>query len=232
MPQSPRVCADCPVRDQAVCAALDEAELAELASIGQHRSYTRGQTIFAAGDDSIACATLISGAAKISAIDAAGTERIVALVHPAGFLGQLFAGTAKHDVTALSDARLCVFPREGFERLMDRHPRLTRSILERTLAELDASRALADLLGRRDVKARLAGLLLALARAASPSPCGMAEEFDLELSREEMASLLGTTIETISRRLTELERGGIIERKGARGIRLRHAPSLSSTAAE
>jgi CRP/FNR family transcriptional regulator len=232
MPQSPRVCADCPVRDQAVCAALDEAELAELASIGQHRSYTRGQTIFAAGDDSIACATLISGAAKISAIDAAGTERIVALVHPAGFLGQLFAGTAKHDVTALSDARLCVFPREGFERLMDRHPKLTRSILERTLAELDASRALADLLGRRDVKARLAGLLLALARAASPSPCGMAEEFDLELSREEMASLLGTTIETISRRLTELERGGIIERKGARGIRLRDAPSLSSTAAE
>jgi CRP/FNR family transcriptional regulator len=60
----------------------------------------------------------------------------------------------------------------------------------------------------------------------------MAEEFDLELSREEMASLLGTTIETISRRLTELERGGIIERKGARGIRLRDAPSLSSTAAE
>jgi CRP/FNR family transcriptional regulator len=232
MPQSPRVCADCPVRDQAVCAALDEAELAELASIGQHRSYMRGQTIFAAGDRSIACATLISGAAKISAIDAAGTERIVALVHPAGFLGQLFAGTAKHDVTALSDARLCVFPREGFERLMDRHPKLTRSILERTLAELDASRALADLLGRRDVKARLAGLLLALARAASPSPCGMAEEFDLELSREEMASLLGTTIETISRRLTELERGGIIERKGARGIRLRDAPSLSSTAAE
>jgi CRP/FNR family transcriptional regulator len=232
MPQSPRVCADCPVRDQAVCAALDEAELAELASIGQHRSYTRGQTIFAAGDDSIACATLISGTAKISAIDAAGTERIVALVHPAGFLGQLFAGTSKHEVTALGDARLCVFPREGFERLMDRHPKLTRSILERTLAELDASRALADLLGRRHVKARLAGLLLALARAASPSPCGMAEEFDLELSREEMASLLGTTIETISRRLTELERGGIIERKGARGIRLRDAPSLLSAAAE
>jgi CRP/FNR family transcriptional regulator len=232
VPQSPRVCADCPVRDQAVCAALDEAELAELAAIGQHRSYVRGQTIFAAGDDSIACATLISGAAKISAIDAAGTERILALVHPAGFLGQLFAGTAKHDVTALSDARLCVFPREGFERLMDRHPKLTRSILERTLAELDASRALADLLGRRDVKERLAGLLLALARAASPAPCGMAEEFDLELSREEMASLLGTTIETVSRRLTELERGGIIERKGARGIRLRDAPSLSSAAAE
>ncbi len=183
------------------------------------------------GDDSIACATLISGAAKISSFDAEGTERIVALVHPAGFLGQLFAATARHDVTALSDSRLCVFPREGFERLMERLPKLTRSILERTLAELDASRALADLLGRRDVRTRLGGLLLALARAASPSPCGMAEEFDLELSREEMASLLGTTIETISRRLTELERSGIIRRKGARGIILRDAPALGQIAA-
>ncbi|HEY0627340.1 MAG TPA: Crp/Fnr family transcriptional regulator [Allosphingosinicella sp.] len=230
MPQSPRVCADCPVRDQAVCAALDERELAELSSIGQHVNYSRGETIFAAGDDSIACATLISGAAKISAVDAEGTERIVALVHPAGFLGQLFAATAKHDVTALTDTRLCAFPREGFERLMENHPKLTRSILERTLAELDASRALADLIGRRDIKARLAGLLLALARAAAPTPCGMADAFELPLSREEMASLLGTTIESISRRLTELERDGIIERNGARGLTILDQDKLQSAA--
>ena len=55
----------------------------------------------------------------------------------------------------------------------------------------------------------------------------MAKEFDLILSREEMASLLGTTIETISRRLTELERASIIERKGARGLVIRDAPALA-----
>jgi CRP/FNR family transcriptional regulator len=220
-------CADCPVRDQAVCAALDEAELAELSRIGDHRNYRRGDTIFAAGDDSIACATLISGAAKLSAVDEDGVERIVALVHPAGFLGQLFASTTDLDAVALTDTRICVFPRAGFERLMADHPKLTRSILERTQAELDASRALTRLIGRREVKARVSGLLLALARAASPSPCGFAREFDLILSREEMAGLLGTTIETVSRRLTELERDGIIERKGARGLIIRDAPALS-----
>jgi CRP/FNR family transcriptional regulator, anaerobic regulatory protein len=93
---------------------------------------------------------------------------------------------------------------------------------------LDASRALTRLIGRRDVKARVSGLLLALARAASPSPCGTASEFDLILSREEMASLLGTTIESVSRRLTELEREGVIERKGARGLIIRDAPALSA----
>jgi CRP/FNR family transcriptional regulator len=225
-----QACAECPVRDSAVCAALDQAELAELARIGQHRSFRRGETIFAAGDGSVACATLIAGAAKLSKIDADGVERIVALVHPAGFLGQLFASTTQHDVVALTDSRLCMFPRTAFEKLMKDHPALTRSILDRTLAELDSSRALAELIGRRDVKSRVAGLLLSLARAAAPSPCALAAEFDMPLSREETASLLGTTIETISRRLTELEQSGLIERRGARGIIIRDAPSLSDLA--
>lgn len=225
-------CSDCAVRDQAICAALDQRELAELASIGQRRRYARGETIFAAGDDSIACATLVAGAAKLSTTDADGTERIVALVHPAGFLGRLFAPTSAHDVTALTDSELCLFPRVGFERLLAAYPQLTRSILERTLAELDASRALTGLIGRRESRARLAGFLLALARAAAETPCGQAREFDLLLSREEIASLLGTTIETVSRRITELEQAGIIERKSARGLILRDAPGLARAAGD
>ena len=226
----PEACADCPVRDQAVCAALNASELAELSGIGQHRDFNRGETIFAAGDDSIACATLVSGAAKLSTIDADGVERIVALIHPAGFLGQLFAGTTKHEVTALTDSRLCLFPRAGFERLMAAHPALTRAILERTLAELDSARALTELIGRREAKARVAGLLLSMARAAAPSPCGTAQEFELPLSREEIASLLGTTIETVSRRMTELERDGAIERIGSRGLAIRNHSALASAA--
>lgn len=225
-------CADCPVRDTAVCAALEPEELDRLAAVGRHRTFSRGEIIFAAGDDSVACATLITGAAKLSTLDADGTERIVALIHPAGFLGQLFAGTSRHDVTALTDSHLCIFPRAQFERIMEDHPRLTRIILERTLAELDASRALTDLIGRRDVKARLAGLLLSLSRAASASPCGSASVFDLPLTREEIASLLGTTIESISRRLTELERDGAIARKGARGIEILRAPLLAQVAGD
>jgi CRP/FNR family transcriptional regulator len=224
----PETCGDCPVRDTAVCAALNESELSELARIGHHRNFERGETIFAAGDDSIACATLVSGAAKLSSIDSEGVERIVGLIHPAGFLGQLFAATNHHDVTALTGSRVCLFPRGGFERLMRDHPALTRSILERTLAELDASRGLAELIGRRDIKARLAGLILTFARAASPSPCGMAEEFELPLSREEIASLLGTTIETVSRRMTELERSGAIARRGARGLVIRDGAALAA----
>ncbi|HLL60003.1 MAG TPA: cyclic nucleotide-binding domain-containing protein, partial [Allosphingosinicella sp.] len=142
----PEVCADCPVRDDAVCSALRPDELAELAAIAHHKSFERGETIFAAGDDSIACATLISGAAKIVSADEDGVERIVALIHPAGFMGQLVTAASPFDVIALTDTRLCLFPRGGFERVMADHPKLIRSILERTQAELDASRTLTSLI--------------------------------------------------------------------------------------
>jgi CRP/FNR family transcriptional regulator len=226
----PDVCADCPVRDQAVCSALNASELAELAAIGRHRDFARGETIFAADDDNVACATLVRGAVKLSRLDPEGIERIVGLVHPAGFLGQLFAATSRHEAIALTDSRICLFPRREFEGLMKAHPALTRSILERTLAELDSSRGLAELIGRRDVKARVAGLLLAFARAASPSPCGEARIFELPLSREEMASLLGTTIETVSRRLTALERDGILARHGARRLEILDPAALAEAA--
>lgn len=228
---APAACADCPVRDQAVCSALDTHELAELSAIGRHRRYARGETILAAGDDSIACATLVSGAVKLSAIDAEGTERIVGLVHPAGLLGQLFAPQVDHHATALADSELCLFPRAGFEALMVRHPALTRAILDRTLRELSAARSLVDLIGRGRAELRVAGLLLAMARAASPSPCHYAGHIELPLTRGEMASMLGLTIETVSRVLTRFEKSGLIERKGARGLDIRDAPQLEEMVA-
>jgi CRP/FNR family transcriptional regulator, anaerobic regulatory protein len=74
------------------------------------------------------------------------------------------------------------------------------------------------MVGRRSALARVAGLLLALATGASHSPCHIAFEFELPLTRGEMAVMLGMTIETVSRQLTQLETTGTIKRVGARVI--------------
>ena len=227
---APVRCESCPVRDQAVCAALSEAERSALARIGVTRDFARGETIFAAGDDSVACATLISGAAKLSAIDAEGTERIVAIVHPSGFLGQLFAAQVDHHAVALTDSRLCLFPRGGFEAVMADHPALLRSILDRTLADLAETRALVDLIGRRSSRGRVAGLILLFARAASEAPCHSSLAFELPLTRGEMAALLGLTIETVSRQLGQLEADGLIARSGPRGLIVRYPAGLEAAA--
>jgi len=219
-------CEECPVRDDAICSVLEDGDRRHLARIGIHRDFERGQTVFAAGDESIACATLISGALKLSRCDAEGVERIVALVHPAGFLGELFANTREFDVTALTKSRLCLVPRKDFEAMLAERPALTQALLRRTLDSLGESRALIDLVGRRDARARVAGLLLALARSAASEPCGQASSFELPLTRGEMANLLGLTIETVSRQVSKLVADQIIGRSGSRGITVRDARAL------
>jgi CRP/FNR family transcriptional regulator, anaerobic regulatory protein len=214
----PSVCGACPVASRAVCAVLSEEDRTRLAAYGTHRRYRRGETILAAGDRDTAYATLVSGAAKLSSIDSDGVERIVALIHPAGFVGQLFAAENTHHATALSDSEVCVFPRAAFEGAVTDHPELARRLLDETLKELDASRTLIDLLGKRQSASRVAALLLIFSRAASNFPCHEADAFDLPVTRGDMAQLLGLTIETVSRQLTALEAQGLIERRGLKGI--------------
>lgn len=221
-------CAQCPVRDSAACSVLTEEERNALARAGRTIRLRKGETLFAAGDESHACATLITGALKVTSFDRDGEERILALIHPAGFIGELFQPFAQHDVVALTQCTLCVFARGEMEQALEKHPALSRALLRRSQDDLHAARELLELTGKQDAATRIAGLTLSLARAASDSPCHPAREFELPLSRGEMAQMLGLTIETVSRRLTQFEKSGLIARKGARGIELLDPARLAS----
>jgi CRP/FNR family transcriptional regulator len=224
-------CAECPVRDRAACAVLEESERDALAKAGRIRELKRGETLFAAGEPVSSCATLVSGALKVAALDAEGREQILALIHPAGFVGEFFRPFAEHDVIALSDSRLCVFAGQAMEEAIEAYPALARALLRRTQEDLHASRLLQALTGKTSGRGKVAGLLLGFARAASDSPCHPAVRFDLPLSRGEIANMLGLTIETVSRQITQLEREGAITRKGKRGIELVDPALLSEAAA-
>ena len=213
-------CASCPVRDSAACAVLSEAERDALAAAGRTRVLKRGEMLFAAGDDEAACATLVSGALKVSAIDREGTEQILSLVHPSGFIGELFTPFAHHDVVALTESRLCTFSRGDIERAIEDYPALSRALLRRSQEDLLATRNLLEMTAHASAEARLAALLHDFAVAASDSSCHLASEFELPLTRGEIANMLGLTIETVSRKFGELEEIGAIKHKGKRGIEL------------
>ncbi|MFU7527938.1 Crp/Fnr family transcriptional regulator [Qipengyuania sp. ASV99] len=221
-------CETCPVKDSAACSVLSIDERDALAAAGRTRMLRRGEMLFAAGDDMAACATLISGALKVSAVDREGTEQILALVHPSGFIGELFAPFAHHDVVALTDSKLCTFARADIERAIDTYPALARALLRRAQEDLLATRNLLELTGHASAEARLAALLHDFAAAASTSPCHLASTFDLPLTRGEIANMLGLTIETVSRKLGEIEECGAIVRKGKRGIEVTNAELLQS----
>ncbi len=227
-------CASCPVRDRAACSALTDEERTAMAEAGRTRHLARGETLFRAGDTDTACATLVSGALKVTSFSEDGEERILALVHPAGFVGELFQPFAHHDVVALTDSTLCTFSHSDMEAAVGRYPALAQALLRRSQEDLHASRHLLNLAGRNSATEKVSSLLLEMASAASDSPCHPAHMFDLPLTRGEMGNMLGLTIETISRQLSKLEKAGAIRRSGLRGIELinpaplRHASGVYS----
>lgn len=223
-------CEECPVRESAACAVLAPEERAALAAAGRTRVLERGETLFGAGDENDACATLLSGALKVSAVDREGNEKILALVHPAGFVGELFAPFAHHDVVALTTSRLCIFARADLTRAIETYPALARALLLRSEANVLASRSLLAMTGHAGAQPRLAALLHDFAAAASESSCHLAEQFDLPLTRGEIANMLGLTIETVSRQIGQLEQLGAIRRSGKRGIAVRNAAQLTAIA--
>ncbi|MEM6909759.1 MAG: Crp/Fnr family transcriptional regulator, partial [Pseudomonadota bacterium] len=149
-----------------------------------------------------------------------GNEQILALVHPAGFVGEMFAPFAHHDVIALTHSQLCVFARKDMERALEDYPALARALLRRTQEDLLATRSLLELAGHAKAETRLAALLHDFAAAASANSCQVAAKFELPLTRGEIANMLGLTIETVSRKFGELEASGAISRRGKRGIEL------------
>ncbi|WP_128892218.1 Crp/Fnr family transcriptional regulator [Erythrobacter sp. HKB08] len=213
-------CDTCPVRDRAACAVLTDEERDALAKTGRTRVLKAGETLFVAGDEDTVCATLLTGALKVTSIDEEGNELILALIHPAGFVGEMFRPFADYDVVALTESRLCVFPRSAMKSALDEFPALTQALFRRAQEDVHNTRQLLELTSRGTSEGKVAALLLMLAHAASDSPCHPASSFTLPLSRGEMGQMLGLTIETVSRRLTGLEKSGMIRKNGTRGIDL------------
>lgn len=229
-----QVCDSCAVRDAALCGSLDDGELAELHRIGRRRRVGRGETIAWAGEESRNCANILSGLFKLSASTADGREQTVGLLYPADFMGRPYAARTDYNVTALSEAEICVFPRSAFEETLERHGSLERELLRRTLTTLDEARARQLMLARQSAEERIARFLLDMAKkmGGSRSTPDGPQTFDLPLSRGAIADVLGLTIETVSRQMTKLKAAGIIALPGGRAVTILRRAALLGLAAE
>ncbi|WEK46547.1 MAG: Crp/Fnr family transcriptional regulator [Candidatus Andeanibacterium colombiense] len=215
-------CDTCSVRNRAICSALDSDEIAALSMIGRRRTLTAGEALIWEGEDATLVANVIEGVLKLSTTMEDGREQIVGVAYPADFIGRPFGGTASHSVTALTDARVCLFPRGDFDGFARKHPELEHKLLRQTLAELDRTRNWMVLLGRKSADERLATFLLDMsarlgAGCETPAPL---DEFELPFSRSQIADILGLTIETVSRQLTRLKREGVIDLPARRAVRI------------
>lgn len=224
-----RYCDRCEVRDQAICADLDADECAAFNRIGRRVTLQAGQTVMWEGDSSTLVANVIDGTLKLSTSTSDGREQIVGVVYASDFIGRPFGARTPHSVTALTDARLCLYPRGAFDCFARTHPQLQHRLLQRTLDDLDRTRAWMVLLGRRTAREKVAIFLLDMSRRLRTDGQGV---FELPLSRQQIADILGLTIETVSRQLSEMKRLGAIALVGRRGVRVADADQLKAMAGD
>jgi len=216
-------CETCLVRNRAICAALDAQEIGALNAIGRNRILAPGESLIWEGDDSVLVANVIDGVLKLSTGTEDGREQIVGMVFASDFIGRPFGSTTGHGVTALTESKVCVFNRRDFDAFAREHPALEHKLLQRTLDELDRTRRWMLLLGRKSASEKVASFLIEMASRVATPGCsdhaGPVEiRLDLPVSRQQIADVLGLTIETVSRQFTRLKADGVIDLPSRREV--------------
>ena len=177
---------------------LAGADLHTVAREALVRRYEKGQVIFEQDAASDAFYTIASGRVKIFKMLPSGKDMILEIFGAGDPLGALAAYDGRPfpaSAVALEETVCIVIPRLAFFRLLEQHPSLVRGLMHGlTIRLVELTNRLAQLSGSR-IEPRFARLFLKLA-----GEMGRAERggvfIPLVLSRQELADMTGTTIET------------------------------------
>ena len=189
----------------------------------------KGETVYSPGQSVSRLLVMHSGQLKVSHAAANGQEQILRTVTDGDVVGEraFLTGHLPNDlVVALEDSRMCVFDHTDLSALLRDYPDVGLRML-RTLSDRLASveRLLAAITSS-DVSARIAAYLLDLPGSIRD---GVPTVW-LPLAKYEIASYLGTTPETLSRRLAALSASGVIELHGRRGVTILDIDGLERVA--
>ncbi len=188
---------------------LTRAEQEQVAELARPTRVRRDDQVYAAGSDVSQLMVVHRGSVKISRISADGHEQIVRIVGPGDFVGEsafLTGARPDHFATAMEAGSMCVFRHEDIQQLVSRYPSIGLRMLQTLGGRLaDTEARLASLISG-DVSSRLADYLMTL--PARRGPGGLT--VSLPLAKKDIASLLDTTPESLSRQLRRLTDSGII----------------------
>ncbi|MGK2740516.1 cyclic nucleotide-binding domain-containing protein [Tepidicaulis sp. LMO-SS28] len=224
-------CASCDVRTRAVCSALSNDELKELALHSRHRAIDAGETVFFEGDPTEAYYVVMDGALKLYKLLADGRRQITGFLFKGDFLGLAYCEDHSFSAEALKDSKLCQLPKGQFEAMADESGALGRRLLSIATSGVACAQEQMLLLGRKTAAERLASFLLWLSSAQGRGGDDSADLISVPMSRADMADYLGLTVETVSRTVTKFKTGKLIRLQAQNGIEICDRGELEAIAA-
>ncbi|MDZ5607410.1 Crp/Fnr family transcriptional regulator [Bacillus pseudomycoides] len=196
---------------------LESEQMDEIMVAAQSISYKRGEIIYHAGDQADTLYIVSKGKIKIYRLSESGKEQLVRILNPGDFTGEL--ALFKKDfyesfAEAMEDTNVCMIKQSDLQELLLKYPSISLKILTEFSNRLEQSEKQMTRFATEKVETRLAQFL---AECLSDD---QSNELTLPMSRKNLASYLGTSPETISRKLSDLEIQGYIKQKGHKNIEI------------
>jgi CRP-like cAMP-binding protein len=196
------------------CCQLEELDFITNNKVSQ--SYQKGQPIFQEGGPAMGLHCVNQGRIKITKATNDGKEQITRLVKAGDMLGfQSVVNETKYTTSAvaLDDCVVCFIPRADFFRVWRSNTQFSTSLMQMMAKALGAAEVQMLHLAYKPVRERLAEALLLLVHTFGDP--GDVAPFSMSVSREDLASLVGTAKETAIRLLSEFKDAGIIATRGS-----------------
>ncbi len=205
---------------RSILADLPAADLEILMQRKVEHTYKKGEILFREGAFPGGIYYLVNGKAKKYKVDQDGGEQIIYVANTGELLGYhaVLSGESYPDSAAvLEDSKIVFVPREDFLTAVEHSDVLSRRLLRNLSHEFSVLANSLTFASRRPVRERLALQLIVVREKYKPN-IDSGKPVEIDLSREDLASLVGTARENVVRMLTEFKEEGILETHGRRII--------------
>ncbi|GAA3737187.1 Crp/Fnr family transcriptional regulator [Leifsonia bigeumensis] len=198
-------------------AGLTHEQISEIASRVRPRVVPRNQQLYGAGDINPYLRIIHTGTVKVYRITESGHEQVIRVLGSGDFLGEkavISPSASDHFAVTLDESEICSLDHEDMRSYLLRYPSVAFTMLETLSARLGTTEEQVSAMTGEDAAGRVAAYLVGLADEYHRS------SFLLPISKKDVASYLGLTPETLSRRLAAFEDNGWIHLHGSRRVDL------------
>jgi CRP/FNR family transcriptional regulator, cyclic AMP receptor protein len=198
------------LRSVSLFAELEQDELERFSHVAVPRSFPAGTRVFHEGDSSDACYIIREGSFRVTREHSDGRAITLATLGPGEIFGELAmldGDTRSASAEALSDGELLALPASDVKGLMTRHPEISLKLVAALVRRLREANERISSQSFQTVPSRVAGVLSQLVAEA---PGGDGSEVTIRMNQSDLAQLAGTSRESVSRFLADLERSGVV----------------------